>query len=130
MVIDIIYIYQKSGINITYKCSISDFKGYAKPLIINTQNHSYVCINSSCGVPQGPRNNTDGSVVSVKNTKKSKSYHVSNFKTDFLSAHQWCFEYDMKLASIMSNEESEKYINTTKLPSKLLNYKMMTYTGY
>lgn len=88
--------------------------------------NSILCINSLCTLPQDLRNIEKSSDFLLKKTKKSKSYHLSTFKTDFLSAQQRCLENGMKLASVMSEEENEKYINSTKLPGQFLNLKIRT----
>lgn len=98
-------------------------KNDGKTLFISTQNHSIVCINSSCTLAQEPEHNniTKNTIPVLKKTikVKVKSYHVNlSLKVNYLTALQWCNEYDMKLASIKTKEDTEKFINTTKLPVK------------
>lgn len=73
------------------------------------------CLNSSCIVHQTPKSRPNDAVTSERRTTKVKSYHINlEIKKDFLSALLWCYEYDMKLASITSDDENEKILNLIK----------------
>lgn len=80
-----------------------------------SQNQYMFCLNSSCIVHQTPKNRPNEAVTTERRTTKVKTYHINlEIKKDFLSALLWCYEYDMKLASITSNDENEKFLSTIK----------------